>query len=511
MTNECGPSSRNRGRRSSLALVFAFALAATSFYASPASAQSAPLVTADGVAIRLDENAINGAALQAIQDELQPFVNDRIYEGAWENSVMDNPDWVEGSADLDLSFEFIDAGTPGYPEGGLKVRGDLNDIMMRFYRYGAWWQPECQFRVNPDDGWIEATAKIDTSNLPGNPITVNPVTAYWDNDPTVTREKGNVLCQIYLLDEWWNQLWGNTTDVAAQLEAEMNDVAQDLIDDMWTDYVTPVVDSLDGFGITWGQVRTDAHGLIVTADVDASNGIPIPGAPGGPYDVTDAEDSGATSDVNALLAQRSDGLTVSVHPNVVNQFLHALTTAVSGQFGEPTVPASIEDVLLDPSVHDDYDDDGWSVSLSVESGAPYAQPVGVDGAPMVRMDEITVIVRNSDFGAIPIAVFQGSAANIALETTVQPGDQSFGPTYDPADMTVVLDRVMGNPDVLAFDGDPADLLPYAKDGVVYFNEGILKPSVSLAPISIGDLIIDLCSTCGRFVDDERYTETFTIE
>lgn len=507
-------STRRGRRRIALATaVTCFAgLVAPLVGVGPASAATAPLVTTDGIGIRIDENAILGPALEAIEDELQPWVNDRIYQGAWENSVMDDPDWVQGSANLELSFDFVNAGTSGFPQGGLKVHADLEDIMMRFYRYGAWWQPECQFRVNPDDGWIDVSAKVDTTKLPNAPLTVNPVTAWWDDDPSITREVGNFACTGYLLDEWWDGLWGNGTDVAADLEAELDAVAQDMVDDLWADYVTPVVDSLEAFGITFGQIRTDDHGLIVTANVDASNGLTIPGDPNAPRNVANAQDSGVTSDVNVLLAQRASDVIVTVHPNVANQFLYALRLMLSGQFGSPSVSASIENILLDPAKHGDYADDGWTVSLAMATPtqAPYTQPTGAGGAPQVRMDDVFLIVRNTSKGTSPVAVFRGSATGVGLTTVVRPGGDVWGPAYDPSTMAVSLVVQTANADVLAHGPNPADMLPYAEASVAYFDEAIFQQYVSLAPIAIGGLSVDLCTTCGRYSGDQRYTETFTV-
>jgi len=506
---------RRRRRRTMLGAVgLAVATVATTFAAAPASASPAPLVTEDGVGIRIDENAILGPALNAIEAELQPYVNDRIYQGALENSVMDNPDWVQGTADLDLSFDFIAAGTPGYPEGGLKVRGDLRNIMMRFYRYGAWWQPECQFRVNPADGWIEATAKIDTTKLPNAPLTINPIQAYWDNDPDITREKGNFLCTGYLLDEWWNGLWGNTTDVAAQLEAELDDVAQDLIDDVWDQYVTPVVNSLQGFGVTWGQVRTDDHGLIVTADVDATD-LTIPGF-GGPYDVSGALDSGANSDVNALLANRTSAggasdVIVSVHPNVVNQFVNMVQQLSNNNIAAVAVPASIEGVLLDSSVHDQYADDGWL--LTMRALAPMGvEPSGPGGAPMLGLPQIEMKFTNSARGRNTVATFTTSLANLALITAERPGSTDWGPTFsaDGATLgTVTRTQADANAGVMPVPSS-ASLLPSAKIGFEDFNNGFFEQVLSLAPLELGPLDVDLCTTCGRYAGDQRYTETFHV-
>ncbi len=514
MTHTSPPRRRRRGAVF-VALGLVLATAASAFGASPAAAATAPLVTDDGLGIRIDENAIVGPALQAIEDALQPWVNDRIYQGAWENSVMDNPDWVQGSADLDLSFDFINAGVSGYPQGGLKVHADLKNIMMRFYRYGAWWQPECQFRVNPDNGWIDASAKIDTTKLPNAPLTVNPISAYWDNSPTITREKGNFLCTGYLLDEWWDGLWGNSTDVAAQLEDELNDVAQDLIDDLWADYVTPAVDSLEAFGLSFGQVRTDDHGLIVTADVDATNGLTIPGDPSGlSRNVATTEDSGATSDVNTLLAARSE-VTVTIHPNVANQFLNAVNQVMNSNISAPQVPgAAVEEFLLPPASRGAFADNGWSVAVSVTQPY-YTQPTGTGGRPQVRMPQTKLTFYNSSyvFGFLPVAVFTTNVTGLDLLTEIRPGTDDFGPYISSAGAAVsggALVTGSSHPDVVGWSPDPAGLVPYVQSSVDLFSDAFLADFVTLAPIELGGIPVTLCTSCSRVSGDQRYTEFFNV-
>ena len=243
-------TSRRRWRRTALvtAGVSLIAAVAPMIGANPAAAVNAPLSTTDGIGIRIDENAIVGPALELIEDAMQPYVNQKIYEGALANSVMDDPDWVTGTANLELSFDFVNAGVAGYPSGGLKVHADLQNIVMRFYRYGEWWQPECQFRVNPDDGYIDASAKVNAALLPAAPLQLNPITAYWDEDPSITKEIGNSFCYGYLFDEWWDGLWGADTTVADQLETELNGEAQDLVNDLWAEHVTPIINSLSEFG-----------------------------------------------------------------------------------------------------------------------------------------------------------------------------------------------------------------------------------------------------------------------
>lgn len=511
MTNTSPPRRRRRGAVF-VALGLVLATAASAFGASPAAAATAPLVTDDGIGIRIDENAIVGPALQAIEDALQPWVNDRIYQGAWENSVMDNPDWVQGTADLDLSFDFVNAGVSGYPQGGLKVHADLKNIMMRFYRYGAWWQPECQFRVNPDNGWIDASAKIDTTKLPNAPLTVNPISAYWDNDPEITREKGNFLCTGYLLDEWWDGLWGNSTDVAAQLEDELNDVAQDLIDDLWADYVTPVVESLEAFGLSFGQIRTDDHGLIVTADVDASGGLSIPGI-GGPYNVTNAEESGATSDVNTLLAARSE-VTVTIHPNVVNQFLNALNQSLNNSIASPPVNGPALEAWLVPGAGGAFADNGWSMAMTVTQPY-YTQPTGPGERPQVRMPQARIVFRNSSylFGVAPVATFTTEVTGLDLLTEIRPGTGNFGPYVSSASAALsgaTLVTGQSHATVVTSAPDPNGVLPYVKAAVDNFSDVFLTNFVSLAPIDLGGIPVTLCTSCSRVSGDQRYTEFFNV-
>jgi hypothetical protein len=484
--------------------------------ANPAAAVNAPLSTTDGVGIRIDENAIVGPALELIEDAMQPYVNQKIYEGALANSVMDDPDWVQGSANLELSFDFVNAGVSGYPQGGLKVRGDLQNIVMRFYRYGEWWQPECQFRVNPDNGWIDASAKVNTALLPNAPLQLNPISAYWDNDPSITREKGNWLCTGYLLDEWWDGLWGSGTDVADQLETELNGEAQDLINDLWAEHVTPIINSLAGFGITFNQVRTDDHGLIVTANTNATGGLTIPGL-GGPYTVTNTPDAGVTSNVNTVLAARSE-VTATIHPNVVNQYLNAINQFLNNQLGSVAPNgAAIESLLLPAASRGFYDDNLWTVSADVQ--APYyTQPTGTGGRPQLHIPAMTITVRHPDydFGFSPVAVFNGSMSGINLTTEVRPGTSNFGPSLNPSAATVSLTtdtgqtpaEVLGHMSATSFSTN--SMLPYAKSIVDFYNDDLFVGYLSLAPINIGGLNVTLCTTCTRVSGDQRYTEFFNV-
>jgi len=510
MSNSFAP--RRRRRLVVAAAGLALASIASAFGATPAGAVNAPLTTTDGLGVRLDENAILGPALELIEDELQPYVNQKIYEGALANSVMDDPDWVQGTANVELSFDFVNAGVAGYPQGGLKVHADLQNIMMRFYRYGEWWQPECQFRVNPDNGYIDASAKVNTALLPAAPLQLNPITAYWDNSPTITKEIGNSLCYGYLFDEWWDGLWGSGTDVADQLETELNAQAQDLVNDLWADNVAPVITSLNEFGITFSQVKTDDHGLIVKATMNASAGLTVPGFPGA-KNVTNTEDSGATSNVDNLLAARSE-ITVTVHPNVVNQFMNALNQGLNGNFAAPAIAgAAVETYLLPPGSRGFYDDNSWSVTHTV--GVPYfTKPTGTGGRPQVQMPQSTFSFYNADyvFGLIPLAVFNGQVNTANLSTEVRASGK-FGPYIASSAATLsgmTFDALSSDPDVVTWNPSPSGVLTYAKQSIDQFSDVFLTDWVSLAPISVGGLAINLCGGCTRFSGDQRYTEYFTV-
>jgi hypothetical protein len=504
-------SRRRRWRRTALAAAGVSLIATISplVSASPAGAVNAPLFTEDGVGIRLDENAILGPALEEIETSLQPFVNQMIYNGAIANSPAGTPKSTHVTSNLELGFDFVNAGTAGYPQGGLKVHADILGIEIRYIKDPVWPFADCSIWVRPDTATIDASAYIDTSKLPGAPVTINPISAYWDDDPSVDYSG---VCWWWLIDDFFDNLFssGGSNSIADNIETELNSQAQQLVDDLWADYVVPVVDSLAAFGITFDTIKTDDHGLIVTADVDASAGITLPGDTVA-RNVTNAQDSGATSDVNTLLANRASDAIVSIHPNVANQFLYAFRLKTGSIFGTPSVSSSIESALLNPAVHGNYADNGWTVSMTMATGttAPYTQPTGSGGAPQARIDDAIVIVRNTSTGSAPVAAFRGSITGMDLLTATRP-DGTWGPTYGSSNVGISMTRINGNADVVAFNASPSVMLPYVKNAVDHFDDNILTPFVSLAPIAIGNLDIGLCTGCGRYSGDQRYTETFTV-
>jgi hypothetical protein len=505
---------RRRWRRTALATagISLIATVAPLMGANPAAAVAAPLATTDGIGVRIDENAILGPALELIENEIQPFANQMIYNGALANSPAGTPKWLAVSSNVELAFDFKNAGTTGYPQGGLSVHADIQDINIEYRKDPVWPFADCSIYVNPNDATIDASAYINTGLLPNAPLTLNPISATWDDDPDVS---STGVCWWWLIDDFFDSLFtsGGTASIADTIEAELNGQAQDLINDLWAEHVTPIINSLTLYGITFNQIRTDDHGLIVTANVDATNGILVPGDPGGvPRDVSLAQDAGVTSNVNTLLANRASDAIVSIHPNVANQFLFSLTRALSGQMGTATIPSSIESVLLATTVHGDYADAGWTVTLSMVNAtvAPYITPTGTGGAPLVTFDPVNVIFRNTSKGTTPVAIFRGSLTGTKLLTVVRTGGTGFGPTYDPVNLAGSLTRFSGNADVVAFNAPASIAVPYAKVGIDYFDEAIFQTFATLAPISIGGLNVNLCTTCGRYSGDQRYTETFTV-
>lgn len=514
-----GANPHHRPRRSRFgAAALAIAIAAPALAPSPAGADPAPLVTEDGVGIRVDETAIVGPALELIEAEMQPFVDDMIYDGAVDGAPLEGYHALYVSSDLELTADFLPPST-ARPSGGFAVHADIIDIDIE-YRRDAWWHGECGVYVNPDDATIDVSSTVDAGLLPATPLALEPIEATWDDDPAVSTDGA---CWTYLIDDffagWWDAFTGDHPEsTASRIEAELNGQAQGLLDDLWADNVTPVVDSLESFGVTFGQIRTDDHGLIVTADVDATGGLTIPGFPGdGTFDVSGAEDSGVTSDVNALLANRTsqDGpseVIVSIHPNVVNQFMEAIDQFTNGLIVQRTIPADVEELLLAPADRDAYSDDGWTMRFELQA-APRTAPTGSGGAPELALPELTIEFYNSDyvFGFQPVATFSGEMGAIDLVTEVRDGATTWGPGYAADGATLSVTRTQANDAAAAVPPQASSaLLPYATEGFDSFNDDIFVEYVSFAPLELYGLGVDLCSTCGRYPGDQRYTETFKV-
>jgi hypothetical protein len=454
---------------------------------SPAGATNAPLQTTDGLGVRVDEDVVVGPLLEATETELQPLVDQALHDAAEALVPPNLVTWIDVTSNVELSVDFVDAGTSGFPDGGVKAEAAIDKLEIHYLFDNLWWWPTCDLWVIPDATTARATAVIDRDPLPDSPLPFGVAGGDWDSDPDIFTTGS---CSPYL-GYGYDDLFEN--GVADVIEADVTARVQDAFDDVWTDHVIPVLDGLTGgFGIGFGQVRTDDHGLVVTGDVDASAGLTIPGFPSGPWSVANAADAGVTSDVDVLLAERVDGAIVTIHPNVANQLLYALTRSTSGLLtGATPVSAAIEDLLLKAAVHGNYDDGGWTVALSAvgSTTAPSAHPTGPDGAPELRFDPIDLTVWNTSHTPGPVAIFRGSITD----------------TYDPGAATVNLSLFYGNSDVVDFGPDPAAMTPYARDAVADHAASFFAGYPSLGPTTLGTLT--WCSACPRYDDDQRYTAT----
>ncbi|HEX7133421.1 MAG TPA: hypothetical protein VF228_12650 [Iamia sp.] len=478
--------------------------------ANPAAAANAPLNTTDGVGIRIDENAILGPALELIENEIQPFANQMIYNGALANSPAGTPKWLAVSSNVELGFDFVNAGVTGYPQGGLKVHADILNINIEYRKDPIWPFADCSIYVRPDTATIDASAKINSALLPNAPLQLNPITATWDDDPSVT---STGVCWTYLIDDFFDTLFtsGGTTSIADTIEAELNGQAQDLINDLWAEHVLPIVNTLNEFGITFNQIRTDDHGLIVTANLNATNGLTLPGF--GTFNVTDTPDSGITSNVNTLLANRGEVI-ATIHPNVAAQVLNAVHQSLGGSYGSLNLSAAtIESILLNSGNWAAYDDTLWYSMFTVQL-PPKVTATGTAGAPLITLPQFKLEFFNLgwDF-AVPVATYTGSMSGIKLITDdrVAPDPLGWGPAINVATATVSMTRTQANVHSAAkAAATNAQLAPYARDVMVTFNQGIFVNILTLAPITIGGLNVALCTTCPRYTGDQRYTETFNV-
>jgi hypothetical protein len=503
-------------RRRGWSLAVGFGLVATLVPlagAGPAGAAPAPLITEDGIGLRVDETAIQGPALEAIETATQPFVDDLIYDGGVDGAPIDDYEWLAATSNLELSFDVLPPSV-SRPDGGIAVHADILNIQLEYRADPPWPFGDCSIYIRPANATIDASASVDRDALPAAPLVIDPIQATWDDDPDVSTTG---VCWGYLIDDlfegWWDDFVGNDPEsTASKIEAQLNGIAQDLIDQIWDENVAPVLDSLDSFGISINQLHTDDHGLIVTADVDATGGVTIPGMPGGPFDVSGAEDSGADSDVNTLLANRTsdDGaaeVIASVHPNVVNQYTSALDQFLGGSYGATPIPASIEAVLLEPADRALYNDANWTIRMFTLA-QPYTQPTGTESAPQLQLPVVRLQLRN---GLTTVATFEGTLSGLDLITEIRSGDTTWGPGFRSNNAALSVTRTQANVHAAKLPPQSGSaILPYAQIGFDQFNDSIFVQWVTLAPIELFGMSVDLCTTCGRYSGDERYTETFKV-
>lgn len=180
-------SRRPQVRRAWLAALMTAALTAVlvPVTASPAAAAPAPLVTEDGIGVRLDETALTGPALAEIETALQPFVDQMIYDGATDDDAPFQSNlWVEATSDLNLSLDFLPP-DGSRPNGGLAVHADITNIEIEWRMNGFWGSGQCSIWARPDVGTVDITAAVDKDRLPLTPIALDGISATWDDDPTI--------------------------------------------------------------------------------------------------------------------------------------------------------------------------------------------------------------------------------------------------------------------------------------------------------------------------------------
>jgi hypothetical protein len=514
-------SSRSRRGRLLTALVVAASVVAVPLStATPAGAAAAPLLTDKGIGVRIDETAVADAYAD-IEADVLPLV-----EATLDAGVLDHagfippmvPDWADATFDLDLALDFTAPAT-GAPNGGLTLSLTVDDLFMRTYRYGEWWQPECHYYVE-DFGTLtmDATVHPDPSSPP---VTIGSGGEDWSAATPVTSVAPgySFICYSYLTNGEFD--WAGYSDMAdpASPAGLVQDLLQTtlvgLADQMWDDNVWPVMSSLTtlaGFDVDIDELRADDHGLVAIADVDATAGVTVAGW--GPYPVGSAVDAGVTSNVATLLAQRSLGgvdsdIIVSLHPNVTNQYLTALHDRLNGAFGTTAISSSIAAALVDPTLGTCYNPTGWTTRLEAQA-PPHLTPSGAGGAPEMQLPQTTVQFRNA--GCNPsdprVATFTGSLDDIAVTTTGTP----LGPRGAAATASWAATRTQADAATAARvpPATAATLLSWAQGALATFLTNHVPGHVDLTVAGFTGHAATHCDTCGRYSGDDRITETFHI-
>ena len=138
-----------RRRRAALAgLALGMVAVLSPVGSSPAGATAAPLSTTEGVGIRVDETAILGPALEAIETATQPFVDNMVRQGAIDGAPLSGYHTLYTSSNLELNFDMKTPVAGTFPQGGISVHADILDINIE-YRRDAWWHSDCGVWVDP--------------------------------------------------------------------------------------------------------------------------------------------------------------------------------------------------------------------------------------------------------------------------------------------------------------------------------------------------------------------------
>ena len=514
-------ASSPRRRRLLTAVVVAVSVVAVPLTTgAPAGAATAPLVTTEGIGIRIDENAIVGPVLEDLENNvMEPFMEQRVVDGALVHTGIIDPDQVDANLNLELSFDFVNAGTTGYPQGGLLIDAVVTSFRIRTTVYGPWWLPVCVLNADASTPLVmDASSRVDATALPATPFAALPTTNSW---PSATVSESVALgysstCIGYVTAPFDWAGFSDLTDptsTASVIQAELEAQLQDLANDLWSDNVEAVVSSLTtlaGFGVSYNQIRTDTNGLVATADVDTTAGLTVYGS--GPYSVTGAQAAGVTvSTLNTVLAQRSLGTVatdaiVSLHPNVTNQYLSAVHDYWGGSYDSGTWASSaLGTALINPSYATCYSPDHWWTYMDAQA-APYVTPTGTGGAPRMQLPLTTVQFYNDwSCDGWPVATFTGSLYDIPVTVTGAP----VGPRGSAS--TAFWTATRTSADVAVTTRTPAatatTLRPWAREALGTFLASV-PGHIDMTPGAFPGQTVSLCTTCGRVTGDQRITAGF---
>lgn len=504
-------SSRLRRR---VAAAVALLVVACGLVPSPAAAVPAPLVTDDAIGIRVDETVFTPGLVDDAEAALEPKVLDLLTTLAEEHSPVAGASQIQVEAGVNLDVDFHGA-LAGAPYGGIGLDLAVEDIAVTYVIDPPWPFRRCRIEIRPDDGQLAVDTDLDLARLPGSPVALTSVDATWDERPSV-RTTG--LCFLYVLDDllrsWWRHFTGSgPAPIGDAIEARVTEILTEQIAAVWEEQVSPILAPLAQYpNFSWGQLYADDHGLIVTLDVDGTGGLILPGAPFG-FPVFGAEDAGSVVDVEALLGRRPLGggdLVVTIDPNIANQFMFAFTLFTGGVLGSPAIlpllGPVVEDLLLPPDRHEAYPDDAWYIRLRASNpirvqGQPGAQPVG-------SLPFITAEFHN---GEEHVATYAGTITGMRLDTGIRDFVGNWGPVLLTESAEFTATRTFANADAsLHPPADDMDVYPFVQRALDDFIDFFFEGLVTFGPLRFGPVALDLCDACGRYPDDDRYTETFII-
>jgi len=510
-------------RRLAAALaVLVAAVAAPLVGAGPAAAANAPLVTQNGIAIKISDTAVTDGLLATMEADLQALVDQYLDDGGSNFGPLSQVAGFQGldvAGDVELTFDAL-APAPAHPSGGLTLVADIPDIDLT-YTMEQWWHAPCTITVEPDPpATMTSKARVNPAMLPANPLLpLQASTGVWS--ATTPTETPTGVCWIYQSGGTNAFDWTGFTDradpssPASLIEDEVDTLLQGLVDDMWWGNTFPTVASLDPvFGLTFNQVRTDTHGFIVTANVNATGGLTLPGL-GGPYNVSTAVDAGVSTNINTLMASTTLGsdpsdIIVSVHPNVTNQYLHALNQALGGDLGTTAISAGIELPLLNLADRPLYDNTQWSMHLDAQA-APEAHAVAGSGLPVLQLPQVTLTFLNPTLDPVDprVATFSGavSAVDLASLGTTAP----VVPAYEvsAATWTATLTQADAQAAARVPPATATALEPWMREAVDAFLSSV-PAYVTMDLQGLYGHPTTRYTTGLSYSGDQRYTETFDV-